>query len=184
MLGVESSESMPKPRVRARVSGRGARRTLSYTIENARPRDVAITEEGPDGVSVIARAKRAKGKLTFRPANLGPGRRKLVAQVKVGEFDHVYPAGSYSAPRDVLPSRPARVRLRRRGGKLVVSWGKSTPARSYAVTVDVGDGRELTFSTRRRTLTVRNAGRGRRARATVRGVLRTGEQGPAGRGRG
>jgi hypothetical protein len=182
ILGVSSSEEMPKPRMRARVSGRGTKRTLSYTIENARPQDVTLVEEGPEGAATLGKAKRAKGTLTFTPGNLGRGVRKLTAQVKVGEFDHVYPAGTYRPPAEILPGRP-RVTLKRRGRTLVATWTKSALARTYVATIDVGDGRELTFSTRRRSVTVKRLGRGKRAVAGVRGVLRSGEEGPAGRAR-
>jgi hypothetical protein len=101
--------------------------------------------------------KGKSGTIKFSPANGKAGKRRLLAVVEQdGTFRKSIVAGTYTAPGPVRPGRPSHVRLRRRGPKLVVTWGRASHAVEYAVRAKLKDGRRLVLPTKKRKLTIRN----------------------------
>jgi PKD repeat protein len=173
--GVASAAGLPVPRVRARVIGRGHRRTLVYS--GAR-RGIAFVERGARTSSPIGRARGARGRIRFAPADGSRGRREIVALIeRNGVTTQSATVARYAAPGPARPARPRGLRVKRRRDTLTVSWKGS--GRGFAVTVDPRVGPTILKVTRGHRVRIR--GLSRRARGTVRvGALgpgtRTGPQ--------
>lgn len=149
VTAVRQADGLPKPRVSAVVRGKGRRRTLSYRVRQIAGQTVRLVEEGGGAYQELATLRRARGRLRFTPANGKRGKRQIVALVEQDGLprDRLL-AGGYAAPGPIVPARPARVRLIRRGGKLVVTWRRARHAASYIVQARLSDGRRLTIPTR------------------------------------
>jgi hypothetical protein len=95
-----------------------------------------------------------------------------------------FDVATFSAPSPRV-ARPASVRVRRRGGGALVTWGAAQFASTYEVTVKTGDGRRLllTPAGKARQVTVPGVARGEGLQIGVVGVSTTGKRGPAGRAR-
>jgi hypothetical protein len=111
-------------------------------------------------------------RFAFRPAPGMAGGRRIVATVFRGGM----PVGSFvlarfhaAAPR--LPSRP-RVRLLRRGSRVIVAWTPAAGARRYTISVRTSTGRKLGFNppARCRQVVVGGVTRGTQVSAEVAGV--------------
>ena len=166
IASVASAAGLREPRIRARVSGRGRKRTLRYAIDAAGGQRVTFVERGARTYSVIGRARGRRGKLRFRPADGRRGRRVIQALVeRNGVTTKVVGVTRYLAPSPARPARPRGLRVRRRGGRLIVRWRRVAGAKSYAVTVVPRGAPPVMRFTRRRT--VRIGGVARRARGSV-----------------
>ena len=135
VASVSSAVGLAAPRVRARVVSparpRGARRTLVYS--GAR-RGIAFVERGARTSSPIGRARGARGRIRFTPADGRRGSRRIVALVeRAGVVTQSLAVARYAAPGPRRPARPRGLVVSRRGETLTVRWKSS--ARSFAVTV-------------------------------------------------
>lgn len=86
----------------------------------------------------------------------GPGgRRKVVALIAndTGIVTTKKTIATFVAPAPARPARP-KVKLKRSGGSLRVTWTKVHGARRYAVTVSLSDGRKLLYATKRARVSV------------------------------
>jgi hypothetical protein len=127
---------------------------------------VTFVERGGRTYSVIGTVGDRSGKLRFRPAEGRRGRRQIEALVqRNGVTTKILRVASYAAPANARLSKPRRVRVRRRGNRLVVSWRRTAGAQSYAVTVVPRGAPPVMRVTRRRS--VRVGGLPRRARGAV-----------------
>jgi hypothetical protein len=161
IAGVASAAGLPAPRVRARVIGRGARRTLVYS--GAR-RGIAFVERGARTGSVLGRARGARGRIRFTPADGSRGRREIVALIERGGVaTQSVTVARYGAPGPRRPGRPRGLRVTRRGETLLVSWKGA--ARGFAVTVKPRGAPAILRVTRGHR--VRIPGIARRTRGTV-----------------
>jgi hypothetical protein len=169
---IRQSVGLPRPSVRARVSGRGRRRVLHWRLNPISGQRVRFVESRRGVHKVIATTRARSGKVAFRPAEGPGGRRRIVALVEQNGLPRTsLSAGSYSAPPRSRPGRPRRARIRRRGSTLVVSWRPARPGFRHAVHVRLSDRRGLVriVSARRRSVALRRVGR-YGARATVIGL--------------
>lgn len=161
----------------ARVTGAGARRTLHY---DARKRGggqkVVFYERGVRIFRRLATSRGGQGTLVFTPASGDGGVRAIVARASIDGIpipDQV--VAHYRAPATVRTGQPARVRLRRRGTSLLLSWTPAAGATSYAVVVERTDGAQRRFRVGARRLSLRVRGatltQGARAGVTAQGAL-------------
>ena len=169
---VSVAEGLPEPRVQARVGGRGERRTLRYWLRDIPGQRVTFFESAEGAQRRIGRVDDARGSLGFEPASGPAGERQIVAFVEQnGRPRRRLEVATYRAPAPSGPARPRRVRVRRAGKRLVISWARVRGAREYEVRASLPvDGRRLMLRTRRRRAVVRRVERQDRARITVAGV--------------
>jgi hypothetical protein len=181
---VRLAYGLPRPSVRARVSGRDRRRTLSWRLRPIPGQRVRFLEVGRDVRNVIATTRARRGQARFRPADGPGGRRKIVALVEQGGRPRTsITAGSYRGPPRLRPGRPRNARIRRRGRRLVVSWRAPRPGFRHALYLRLGDGRRLVriASARRRRVTVSGVAPGYGAVGKVVGLSHANGRGPSAR---
>jgi hypothetical protein len=145
-----------QPSVRARVTGRGARRVLTYRIKPEPGQDVAFLDSDAGHViRLLGRARGPRGTIPFR-AQPGHHPRQIVAQILEDRtpVQNITVAG-YEPP---VPRRLARVRhlrVRRTGTTAIITFSKVHGARAYQVSVTTQDGARQLYRTTRDTFTVR-----------------------------
>lgn len=167
--------------VKASVKGKGRKRSLRFRMPGAPGRRVTFAEEAKRVYREIGATAKARGSFRFRPAPGPGGKRRIVAILEQDgvPYDKLTVA-RYKAPPSRRPRRPRRVHLRRRGGKLVLSWAKVRGARGYEVRVSLPrDGRRLLFfpAPKRHALRIRGIERTDVARVRIAAIgadLRTG----------
>jgi hypothetical protein len=134
---------------------------------------LTFLERYEGGWRTIATAGRARGTVRFAPGDGKAGTREVwVAVHQNGMLRERLRVARYRAPGRALPGRPRRVRVRRRGSTLRVTWAPATRAVRYRVVVRLSDGRRRTFmaSRRRRSITMRGVVRGVRGSVRVTGL--------------
>lgn len=149
--------------IKASVSGKGGKRTLRWDVGDVEGRTVVFSES-VDGVDQkIATAKSGKGKVSFQPA-VGPaGKRDIVAEEDVdGIPAPEVVVGSYDAPAPAAAPGVKKVKVKRKGAKLNISWRQAKSATAYEVLVRTFDGVQ-------KSLTVPS----RKTKATVKGIEKT-----------
>ena len=140
VTGVEFAETLPEPRVRARVTGRGRARAVAYDVRPIDGQRVLLFEKGRDTMRRIGEARGTKGRIRFTPSDGSGGRRQIVAEVRsFGSPRARLVAGTYTAPPPVRPARcaacarrPAGAGSARRGPAPAAR--RSTPRRSASAT--------------------------------------------------
>ena len=178
VVSLKSAQGLERPRIRARVTGTGQRRVLAYRVARVEGQSVEFLERGPSAGGRIGRGRGERGRLRFHPAGGVAERREIVALVKQdGRVRDEFVVARYAAPRAPQPARPKRLRIRRRGQALRVTWRAARPAEAHDVRVTLSDGRRLRLRTRRSQLAVPRVGRHVRGSVTVRGVLAGGRPG-------
>ena len=181
---VRQAAGLPDPSVRARVTGRGHARVLRWRLRRIAGQRVTFVEVGQNLHKVIATTSAAGGQARFRPADGPAGRRKIVALVEQGRLlRRSVDAGSYLAPARLRPTRPRRVRLTRRGSRLVARWTAPHNGFRHLVYFSLGDGRRLLriASTRARSVTLRGVAPRFGATVTVAGLTHANGRGPSAR---
>jgi hypothetical protein len=179
IASVQESSALPNARVRARVTEKGTRRTLSYTVGRRPNQSVSFWElDAGGGARQIGSAVAGgRGKLRFSPAP-GRGTRRIEARF---ELDGV-PAEQKAVARFRPPSpklgKPRGLRVRRKGKSgLRLSWRGVKGAARYELAVTLSNGRQRFVTTRRRTALVKRIPKWHAGRATVRAVDKV-RQGP------
>lgn len=165
IFGVTTASVLPKAKVTARVTGRGAQRVLSYDIAELPGQTVRFVEQaqgaGQDIGKVVSGGGR--GKLPFTVAESEGAKRTIVAQVAQDGM----PRDNITVERFVQASpkvgAPRRVKLRRKETKLDVAFKRGVLAEETLLVLRLPGGLV-------RTATVYA---GERQRATFRGVPRT-----------
>jgi hypothetical protein len=179
IASVDRAEVRPEPAVKAVVTGRGHRRFLTYAHAPSAGERIVFVERGPRTQQTLGsaqgvgcrdrlRGKRLEGRdvycgaFRFNPG-LGPaGRRRILAVVEQnGMPRETVVVARYRAPKPLRPAKPRKLRLRRKGSRVIVRWRGPTNAFKHNVLVRAGDGR--------RELLVRP---GHARRAVVRGLPR------------
>jgi hypothetical protein len=164
-----------RPRVRAKVTGHGARRTLRYRARRIPGQRITFMERGRGVAHRIGTIKGGgRGRLRFRAARHGSGRRRVVAQVTQDGVPRANLRGArYRVRTHRRPGRVRRITLRRTRSGARVGWTAASRARSYYVTVRYR-GRTLRrgMPARRRSLALGDLRRGSRVRVTVQAASR------------
>ena len=142
-----AAAGLPQPAIKAEVSGRGQRRSLGFRLARAAGQRVTFAEESGRVYREIGTTAKARGTIAFRPAPGPGGRRRIVAVVEQGGIPYAkLTVARYKAPPQRRPAAPRRLRLRRAGARLAISWRPVKGARGYQVRVDLPrDGRRLLF---------------------------------------
>jgi PKD repeat protein len=185
-----------RQRVRATVHGRGARRHVRWSVTpRLQPgQQLVLSEELPPGATLaggasggadgaagapITTTARSAGRAAFTPAE-GHGEARVIRATILadGMPRGSQVAGRFSAPRSVVPARPARVSLRREGRRVTVAWAGRRPA-SWQVRARIGTGRTVLtrVASGRRTLTLADVPGAQPVTAVVQGVSAAGRVG-------
>lgn len=176
---VATANGRPAPKIRARVSGTGRSRVLSYDVGDDLAGAVTFSERGARSYRVIGSAKSAKGRIRFSPAPGSAGKRTIVASVDNGAVtSQAIPVASYGAPALRRLGRPGRVRAVRRGSRVLVSWRRVPGATRYYATFVARSGARTMLVSRKPRVTFRNLGRNARGTVFVGTVDVAGSRGP------
>ncbi len=137
----------PPALVRAKVGGKGRRRSLRFRVRRSPGQRVTFAEESGRVYREIGSSAKGRGTLKFHPAPGPGGRRRIVAVVEQGGVPWAkLTVARYKAPPLRRLRAPRRARARRSGSKLVVAWAAVKGAKGYEVRVDLPrDGRRLLF---------------------------------------
>jgi hypothetical protein len=166
---IDTSLPVRRPRVRGRVAGGGARRTLRYRVRGISGQRIVFLERAQGVAHRIGVARKKSGRIRFRPARRGGSRRTIVAQVSQDGM----PRANVRVDRFKAPTvgrRPGSVRISagRSGRASVVRWTKACRAARYYVTVRYrGRAMRRGFFAHRRSLRLGQLRRGARVRVTV-----------------
>ncbi|MDX6726292.1 MAG: hypothetical protein QOK49_1097, partial [Baekduia sp.] len=142
---VQHAEDAGPQRVRATVSGTGARRTLRWTVVPKLQRGQQLTlgeAMAVDGAGAqVVTTKKSGGTMAFVPQE-GTGERRVVTATILTDGFGRPPtvAGRFTAPRTAVPAKPHGVALTRHGRSVTLSWAATTPAPAggWRVALDTG----------------------------------------------
>lgn len=142
---------------RARVTGSGPQRTLTYDLGRPARQRVTFFERTAEGAHAIGTATSGRGTIRFAPAPGAPGVRRIVSVATLAGApipDQVLATYRVS---DEKVRAPAGLRVRRRGTSLQVSWRAVPGARAYGVAVRSAGGptRALRLGANARRATLR-----------------------------
>jgi hypothetical protein len=149
---VLKAQSLPQPRVSAKVGGRGHDRVLRFRLRGIAGQHVTFAEQADRVYHEIGSTSKGRGARRFHPAHGPGGKRSIVALIEREGIPRArLTVGRYKAPPTRRLRRPRRVVARRRGARLLVRWSKVAGARGYEVRVNLPrDGRRLLFFPRRK----------------------------------
>lgn len=156
ITSVRVADGLPKPSVKGNVTGHGDTRTLHYSVKARPGQQVRFAEQGSDAYREIGAAKTARGALRFKPSFGYARTRKIVAIVSHdGLAREKLDVARFAVPKPTRPARPRHLRVKRKGGKLLVSWARSRGAARYSVTVKTRDGARRLLVTKKHKLTIK-----------------------------
>ena len=143
----------------ASVDAEVARGKIDYEIRNlGAGQSVGFTESGEFGTHIIGEVDDEKGTLRFKPAGGAGGKREVTAQImRDGLVTDEVSIGSYKAPKPKGPKPVKKLRGKRSGSTLEVTFRPAKDADRTAVKVTAkggtkiaemvdGDAREATLS--------------------------------------
>jgi hypothetical protein len=178
---VRAADGLAAPKVTAKVTrGAGRKRVLTYKIAPLKGQTVAFAEQGKRGLGAgLGDVKgRTQGTLAFTPTAGPGGPRTIIAQVaQKGIPRETIVVARYTAPAPPRPAKP-RLKARRSGTKLVVTWPKDAESRRFAVSATLSDGRVLVLAPKVAKVTIGGVAKSTSATVTVRGQDRSGIAGP------
>ena len=166
--------------VKARVSGKGERRTLHYSVDGP-PARITFEERAKSAIAVIGTANGTAGTIPFRSADLGPKKRTIVARVvKDGQELPTTTVARFTA-RPVRPGKPRKLKIKldRRRALAKVKWARDARAQRYDVKLRMKSGRRLDVSVSKPRIVVPSVYAGDRIKVTVKGVTQFKVKGPA-----
>lgn len=181
LADIRQSNSLPAPSVKAKLRReRGGHYELSWRARSIPGQRLTFLEQAP-GVarSIVGPIARSTGRRTFRPASGPGGVRNIVVQVEQAGFTRKNTVvARFVAPKPRLPGKPAGVRLRRKGTRVIATWRPTGghPA-SFDVLARISDGRRVLLRGKRPTVTIRGIAADESVRVTIRGASPTGRLG-------
>lgn len=184
---IARAATLPAPRVSGRVGGKSRARTLRYRATRGNGLTTTFVERWSGGQRTLGSARGVAGTLRFAPAPGPAGRREVVALVARGGVPRLErTVATYTAPPPARPGRVGGLKLVHGTRALTVRWRGVAGARTYAVRVEVADGRRQLRVLGAKARSLRVAGVGRRERVTVVVTARdaAGRAGAAARARG
>ena len=177
------SEGYRQASVSARLGGKGARRTVSYTTRNLTSgQSLRFAERGEFGTRFLTGSTtKSRGTVRFTPAD-ARGRKRTVFALLESEgivVDEVK-VGSFTAPPESRPAAPSRVRAKRKNTTVSVTWRPGRGAKQQIVRVR-GKNTNIArlVSAKTRKLTLAAVRRDERVSVEVQGVSSRGIQGKA-----
>jgi hypothetical protein len=149
IVRIRRAQILPPPAMRVRVSGRGSRRALHYTIARAPGQTVRFVEQANGDDTILGSVRRGgKGVINYTVGEARSTRRQIVAEV----FQNGVPrkrltVAHYSAPNAAV-GRAGHLRVRRAGRRALISWSAATLARNYLVQITYGTGERVLLEPR------------------------------------
>jgi len=181
IAGVQAADGLQDPKVTAGVKRAGAGRTriLSYDVAPRPGQKVTFAEQGKGAARPIGGVARAgRGTIRFAPADGPGGPRKIIALVSsYGKPRAQLTVASYVAPPPPKPATPKRLKARRSGTKLAVTWSKAANARRYELRATLSDGRRLLARQTGTRFSIPAVASATRATITVTGLKADGTRG-------
>lgn len=156
-------------KITATVRGSGATRTLSYAIAPRPDQTVTFVEQGASAARPIATVTGGRGTLHFTPAP-GIGSRTIMARFTLAGLPAENITVAHFAPPSPRLARPAAVRVKRSGTRVLLRWSPVAGATSYDVVVTDAGGAQRLLHTRASSLTIAGADRTVGGRVSVRGM--------------
>lgn len=164
----EAEDPLPA-RVTARVSGRGAKRTLSYDVLRRPDQKVTFVEVAAAGKRPIGTVTGGRGTLTFSPAP-GTDTRHIEAQFELlGIGAETKTVATFKPPSPRL-GKPSRLTVRRGAGRVLIAWKGVAGAERYELVANLSSGRQRIITTRRRSATVSSVDRSTGGTVSVRAI--------------
>ena len=169
---VRLADAVPDPVVRGRVRRAKGQLAFDYSARLSKGMDVRFFERvGGHGGQFLGEGREGRGRVRFLPSEGGSTRRTIVAEVtRDGLPVKTLTAARFrSGPPAIGKAR--RIRARRRGRRLQITWRRARNATEHRVTVGLSDGRRLLLvpKGRRTRVTVGQVAKGTKARIVVRG---------------
>ncbi len=156
IASIGTATELPPIKLKASVKRSGAKRVLRYRINKRKGQSVRFAEvAGPKAGQLLGETKRARGRIRFTPAES----RTRTHVIKATVLQNGAPRKSFTVARfrASLPKigRARKLKARRRGRTLIVTWRAAKNAQKYRVFVTLSDGRKLYLTPRRRRVVVR-----------------------------
>ncbi len=153
---VTRSNAMAPLNVKARVTGSGRTRTLTWDAPGLGGRTIRFLERGANVGHTIVVTKKEHGTVRWALQSGSAGKRTVQAQVTAANG---IPAGTpvvahFTAPGPPRPIRVGRVAIRRVGENVSVRWPRLRAADGYTVRVLGSDGRREVYFPAAQTPTI------------------------------
>jgi hypothetical protein len=183
---IQQADVLPAPQVSGRVSGKGASRTLTYSVAKHEGQVVRFVERAKGSLKTIKTVKGGgKGKVRYLTGEAKGTRRTIVAEVSQDQLprDNLTVA-QYVAPNPKV-GRPGHVRIKRKGKRAIVTWKRATLARAYTISVtDTQGGRRAYYAPNGKTkVKIGRVPSSVGIRVRVVAISQSGRNGAAGKGR-
>jgi hypothetical protein len=181
VVAVKSADGLKDPKVSGSVqrSGNGHTRVLSYNVTPLPGQKVTFAEQGNGAAKPIGGvAKDGRGTIRFTPADGPGGTRKIIASVSsYGKPRTQLTIASYVAPPPAKPATVKRLKARRSGTKLAVTWSTAANAKRYELRATLSDGRRLFVRQKSTRFSIPGVASKTRATITVAGLKGDGTRG-------
>jgi hypothetical protein len=138
---IDSAGQLPDPKVRARVTRKGSKVTVAWRSNKIPGQQIELVERAASGTATIIqkRTTKTRGRVTFTPANALVKRRRIEAAV----LQNGIPRPPVTVARYKLavpkgPGRATKLKAKRTGTGLAITWVRAARAREYVVTITAG----------------------------------------------
>ena len=178
---IRRADILPPADVTAHVSGRGARRRLSYAIARRRGQVVRLLERAPGALHPLKTVRSGgHGQVSFTVAEATGRRRTILAQVIQDGLPRQTLTVARFTAANARVGRVSRLRARRAGARVIVTWRRAAQATHYEASVTDGAGGRIALAPRpgSRRLVVPGIARHEPVHVTVVGVSDRGQRGP------
>jgi hypothetical protein len=180
---IRMAHVLAKPRVTGRVSGKGASRTLAYSVHPLKGQVVRFMEEARGSTKEIGHVKGGgHGKIHFLTGEATGTKRTIVAEVFQDRLPRTrLVIAHFTAPNPKI-GRPGNVRVHRGRGKAVVTWRRARLAKAYDVGVTDTNGGQFAYYVAggRTRLVIRHVAKSVGLHVIVVGISASGRHGPPG----
>jgi hypothetical protein len=144
LAAIETARGYARPKVTARISGRGRRRTLRYAISGPPGMRVRFAEIGARrALHVLGTTRGTHGTLRFAPGAGRAGTRRVLA---LADGPNQQPAqltvARYTAPRTAAPGRP-KLSIGRHERRVTIRVARVAGAVALRLRVVASDGRRI-----------------------------------------
>ena len=172
IVGVRNAEGQPIPTISAGSVGSGGSGAHAAALSSSRKRvvrfklgplhghTVKLVEEGSGVEHALGSAHAGKNVVKFTLAAGPGGKRKVVALIAndTGIATTKTTIATFVAPAPAKPAKP-KVKVKRSGTTLKVTWKTVRGAKRYTVAVSLSDGRKLSYTTRHAKVSVPAVGK-------------------------
>ena len=146
---VSLAQQLPDPKIRARVTGRGARRVLSYSVTPQPGLTVRFREGVDRGASPIGAARLAHGSIRFSPSIGSAAPRAIIADIERDGRLQSSVVVAHFLPGTIRPGRPSQIRARHLHQGWMISFAPGANATEHLLTVRFADGEQALFAVAR-----------------------------------